>query len=125
MARLYESRKRILVTGGAGFLGSHLVDRLLDEGHEVICADNLYTGSRRNIEHLRDHQRFDFIRHDVTLPLSVEVDEIYNLACPASPVHYQRDPSRTTRTSVIGALNMLELAQRLRGKILQASTSEV
>ena len=125
MARLYESRKRILVTGGAGFLGSHLVDRLLDAGHEVICVDNLFTGSKRNIEHLHDHPRFEFNRHDVCFPLYVEVDEIFNLACPASPIHYQHDPVQTTKTSVHGAINMLGLAKRLHCRILQASTSEV
>jgi UDP-glucuronate decarboxylase len=125
MARLYDSRKRVLVTGGAGFLGSHLIDRLLAEGHDVICADNLFTGTRRNIDHLRNHERFEFIRHDVTFPLYVEVDEIYNLACPASPVQYQHDPVQTTKTSVHGAINMLGLAKRLRCRILQASTSEV
>jgi UDP-glucuronate decarboxylase len=125
VARLYDSRKRILVTGGAGFLGSHLVDRLLDEGHEVVCADNLFTGTKQNIDHLRHHERFEFLRHDVTFPLYLEVDEIYNLACPASPVHYQHDPVQTTKTSVHGAINMLGLAKRLRAKILQASTSEV
>ncbi len=125
MARLYESRKRILVTGGAGFLGSHLIDRLLAQGHELICADNLFTGTKRNIEHLHGHPQFEFIRHDVTFPLYVEVDEIYNLACPASPVHYQHDPVQTTKTSVHGAINMLGLAKRLKCKIFQASTSEV
>lgn len=125
MVRLYDSRKRILVTGGAGFLGSHLMDRLLAQGHEVICADNMFTGTKRNIEHLYGHPRFEFIRHDVTFPLYVEVDEIYNLACPASPVHYQHDPVQTTKTSVHGAINMLGLAKRLRCKIFQASTSEV
>jgi UDP-glucuronate decarboxylase len=125
LARIYNSRKRILVTGGAGFLGSHLIDRLLDENHEVICADNLFTGTKRNIEHLHNHPRFEFLRHDVTFPLFVEVDEIYNLACPASPIHYQHDPVQTTKTSVHGAINMLGLAKRLRCRILQASTSEV
>jgi UDP-glucuronate decarboxylase len=125
MARLYDSRKRILVTGGAGFLGSHLTDRLLTAGHEVLCADNLFTGTKRNIERLIGHPRFEFVRHDVTFPLYVEVDEIYNLACPASPIHYQHDPVQTTKTSVHGAINMLGLAKRLRCKILQASTSEV
>lgn len=125
MARLYDSRKRILVTGGAGFIGSHLIDRLLDQGHEVLCADNLFTGSKRNIEHLRENPRFEFMRHDVTFPLYVEVDEIYNLACPASPIHYQHDPVQTTKTSVHGAINMLGLAKRLGCKIFQASTSEV
>jgi UDP-glucuronate decarboxylase len=125
MVRLYDSRKRILVTGGAGFLGSHLTDRLLEQGHEVLCADNLFTGTKRNIDHLHNHPRFEFMRHDVTFPLFVEVDEIYNLACPASPVHYQHDPVQTIKTSVHGAINMLGLAKRLRCKILQASTSEV
>ncbi len=123
--RNYEPDKRVLVTGGAGFLGSHLIDRLLAQGHEVICADNLYTGSKRNLEHLHRHPRFEFIRHDVTFPLYVEVDEIYNLACPASPIHYQHDPVQTTKTAVHGAINMLGLAKRLRCPILQASTSEV
>lgn len=125
MPRLYDSRKRILVTGGAGFLGSHLIDRLLAQGHEVICLDNLFTGTKRNIDHLHDNPRFEFMRHDVTFPLYVEVDEIYNLACPASPVHYQHDPVQTTKTSVHGAINMLGLAKRLKCPILQASTSEV
>ena len=125
MARLYDSRKRILVTGGAGFVGSHLIDRLLEQGHEVICVDNMFTGTKRNIEHLHNHTRFELIRHDVTFPLYVEVDEIYNLACPASPVHYQHDPVATTKTSVHGAINMLGLAKRLKCKIFQASTSEV
>lgn len=125
MPRLYDSRKRILVTGGAGFLGSHLIDRLLEQGHEVICADNLFTGTKRNIEHLHNHARFEFLRHDVTFPLYIEADEIYNLACPASPVHYQHDPVQTTKTSVHGAINMLGLAKRLKCKIFQASTSEV
>lgn len=115
----------MLVTGGAGFLGSHLIDRLLDQGHEVVCADNLFTGSKRNIEHLHGHPRFEFVRHDVTFPLYIEVDEIYNLACPASPIHYQHDPVQTTKTSVHGAINMLGLAKRLRCRIFQASTSEV
>ncbi len=123
--RNYDSRKRILVTGGAGFLGSHLCDRLLEQGHEVLCVDNLFTGTKRNIDHLHDHPRFEFIRHDVTFPLYVEVDEIYNLACPASPIHYQHDPVQTTKTSVHGAINMLGLAKRLRCRIFQASTSEV
>ena len=123
--RNYESRKRVLVTGGAGFLGSHLIDRLLGQGHEVVCADNLFTGTKRNIEHLHGHPRFEFMRHDVTFPLYLEVDEIYNLACPASPIHYQHDPVQTTKTSVHGAINMLGLAKRLRCRIFQASTSEV
>jgi UDP-glucuronate decarboxylase len=125
MARLYDSRKRILVTGGAGFLGSHLIDRLIGQGHDILCVDNLFTGTKRNIDHLSGHPQFEFMRHDVTFPLFVEVDEIYNLACPASPVHYQHDPVQTTKTSVHGAINMLGLAKRLRCKILQASTSEV
>jgi len=116
---------RVLITGGAGFIGSHLSERLLDEGHEVICVDNFFTGSRRNVEHLFDNPRFELMRHDVTFPLYVEVDQIYNLACPASPVHYQHDPVQTTKTSVMGAINMLGLAKRLRVPILQASTSEV
>jgi UDP-glucuronate decarboxylase len=123
--RLYDSRKRILVTGGAGFLGSHLIDLLLANGHEVLCVDNLFTGTKGNIEHLHRHSRFEFIRHDVTFPLFVEVDEIYNLACPASPIQYQHDPVQTTKTSVHGAINMLGLAKRLKCRILQASTSEV
>jgi len=114
-----------MVTGGAGFLGSHLIDRLLERGSDVICVDNLFTGSKDNIAHLRDHPQFEFIRHDVTFPLFIEVDEIYNLACPASPIHYQHDPVQTTKTSVHGAINMLGLAKRLGVRILQASTSEV
>lgn len=125
MARLYDSRKRVLVTGGAGFLGSHLIDKLLEQGHEVLCVDNLFTGMKRNIEHLHNHPRLEFMRHDITFPLYVEVDEIYNLACPASPIHYQYDPVQTTKTSVIGAINMLGLAKRLKCRIFQASTSEV
>jgi len=117
--------QRILITGGSGFLGSHLCDRLIAEGSNVICVDNFFSGARRNIEHLLNHKRFEFIRHDVTFPLYVEVDQIYNLACPASPIHYQRDPVQTTKTSVHGAINMLGLAKRVRAKILQASTSEV
>jgi UDP-glucuronate decarboxylase len=117
--------KRILVTGGAGFLGSHLTERLLNEGHEVIVADNFFTGSKKNIEAFKQNPNFEFIRHDVMNPLYVEVDEIYNLACPASPVHYQHNPVQTTKTSVYGALNMLGLAKRTGAKILQASTSEV
>jgi UDP-glucuronate decarboxylase len=123
--RLYDSRRRIVVTGGAGFLGSHLIDRLLAKGHEVLCVDNLFTGTKRNIEHLLVHPHFEFMRHDVTFPLYIEADEIYNLACPASPIHYQYDPVQTTKTSVHGAINMLGLAKRLRCRILQASTSEV
>lgn len=118
-------RKRVLVTGGAGFLGSHLCERLLGMGHEVICVDNFFTGTRENIVHLLGNPRFDLMRHDVTFPLYVEIDEIYNLACPASPVHYQFDPVQTTKTSVHGAINMLGLAKRTRARILQASTSEV
>src|SRR3954452_19892111 len=118
-------RKRILVTGGAGFLGSHLCERLLAPGHDVLCVDNFYTGTKDNIAHLLDSPRFELMRHDVTFPLYVEVDEIYNLACPASPVHYQFDPVQTTKTSVHGAINMLGLAKRVRAKVLQASTSEV
>ena len=125
MARIYDSRKRVLVTGGAGFLGSHLIDRLLAQGHEVLCVDNLFTGTKRNIDHLHANPLFEFMRHDVTQPLVVEVDEIYNLACPASPIHYQHDPVQTTKTSVHGAINMLGLAKRVGAKILQASTSEV
>ena len=122
---LYHDQKRILVTGGAGFLGSHLCERLLADGHEVLCVDNFFTGSKRNIEHLLAHKDFELIRHDVTFPLYVEVDEIYNLACPASPIHYQHDPVQTTKTSVHGAINMLGLAKRVGAKIFQASTSEV
>jgi UDP-glucuronate decarboxylase len=118
-------RKLILVTGGAGFLGSHLCDRLLEDGHDVICVDNFFTGRKQNVEHLIGHPRFELMRHDVTLPLYLEVDEVYNLACPASPVHYGHDPIQTTKTSVLGALNMLGLAKRLKCRIFQASTSEV
>src|SRR5450432_1315713 len=117
--------KRVLVTGGSGFIGSHLCEQLLNLGSEVLCVDNFFTGSRRNIEHLLGNPRFELMRHDVTVPLYVEVDEIFNLACPASPVHYQFDPVQTTKTSVIGAINMLGLAKRVGAKILQASTSEV
>jgi UDP-glucuronate decarboxylase len=117
--------RRVLISGGAGFLGSHLADRLLERGCQVLCVDNFFTGARRNIEHLLNHKRFELLRHDITHPLFVEVDEIFNLACPASPIHYQRDPVQTTKTSVIGAINMLGLAKRLKIKILQASTSEV
>jgi UDP-glucuronate decarboxylase len=123
--RLYDSRKRILVSGGAGFLGSHLVERLLQQDHDVLCVDNLFTGTKRNIEHLMFRPNFELMRHDITFPLYVEVDEIYNLACPAAPIHYQHDPVQTTKTSVHGAINMLGLAKRLRCPILQASTSEV
>lgn len=117
--------KKILVTGGAGFVGSHLCERLLNEGNEVICLDNYFTGSKRNIEHLMDNHYFELVRHDITNPYMVEVDEIYNLACPASPVHYQYNPIKTVKTSVMGAINMLGLAKRVKAKILQASTSEV
>lgn len=117
--------KKILVTGGAGFLGSHLCDRLIERGDEVLCVDNLFTGTKANIAHLLVHPRFEFMRADITFPLYVEVDEIYNLACPASPIHYQFDPVQTTKTSVVGAINMLGLAKRVKAKILQASTSEV
>ncbi|CAB4900871.1 unannotated protein [freshwater metagenome] len=117
--------KRILITGGAGFLGSHLSDRLIEAGHDVLCVDNFYTGRRENIAHLLQHPRFELLRHDVCFPLYVEVDAIYNLACPASPIHYQRDPVQTTKTSVLGAINMLGLAKRLNVPIMQASTSEV
>ncbi len=119
------TRKRVMVTGGAGFIGSHLCDRLVNEGHDVLCVDNLYTGSKDNIAALLGRANFEFMRHDVTFPLYVEVDEIYNLACPASPIHYQRDPVQTIKTSVHGAINMLGLAKRLKARILQASTSEV
>jgi len=123
--RIDNARRRILVTGGAGFLGSHLCERLLAQGHDVLCVDNFFTGARRNVEHLLGNPHFELMRHDVTLPLYVEVDRIYNLACPASPVHYQRDPVQTTKTSVLGAVHMLELARRAGARILQASTSEV
>ncbi len=118
-------KKTILVTGGAGFLGSHLCDRLISDGHEVVCVDNFYTGNKRNVLHLLDNSNFELLRHDVTFPLYIEVDEIYNLACPASPVHYQHDPVQTTKTSVHGAINVLGLAKRIGAKIMQASTSEV
>ncbi|MEK8051153.1 UDP-glucuronic acid decarboxylase family protein [Ideonella sp. DXS22W] len=121
----YALRKRVMVTGGAGFLGSHLCERLVSDGHDVLCVDNFFTGTRDNVAHLLGNPRFELMRHDVTFPLYVEVDEIYNLACPASPVHYQHDPVQTTKTSVHGAINMLGLAKRLRARILQASTSEV
>jgi len=117
--------KRIMVTGGAGFIGSHLCERLLNDGHEVLCVDNFFTGRRQNIIELLDNKNFELLRHDITMPLYVEVDEIYNLACPASPVHYQFDPIQTTKASVNGAINVLGLAKRLKAKILQASTSEV
>lgn len=120
-----QTEKRILVTGGAGFLGSHLCERLLRDGHDVLCVDNFFTGNKRNIIHLLDNAHFELLRHDITFPLYVEVDEIYNLACPASPIHYQFDPVQTTKTSVHGAINMLGLAKRVRAKIFQASTSEV
>src|SRR5512136_676331 len=118
-------QQRILVTGGAGFLGSHLCEKLLAQGANVLCVDNFFTGNRRNIDHLVDNKRFEMIRHDVTFPIYLEVDQIYNLACPASPIHYQHDPVQTTKTSVHGAINMLGLAKRVKAKILQASTSEV
>jgi UDP-glucuronate decarboxylase len=121
----YNSNYRILVTGGAGFLGSHLCDRLIDEGHEVICLDNFFTGNKNNISHLLTNSRFELLRHDITFPLYLEVDQIYNLACPASPIHYQHDPVQTTKTSVHGAINMLGLAKRTKARIFQASTSEV
>jgi len=120
-----QLRKQVLVTGGAGFLGAHLCERLLDDGHDVICVDNFFTGAKDNILHLLDNPHFELMRHDVTFPLYVEVDEIYNLACPASPIHYQHDPVQTTKTSVHGAINMLGLAKRIKAKIFQASTSEV
>lgn len=123
--RNYDSCKRVLVTGGAGFLGSHLCERLLNEGHEVLCVDNFYTGRRSNVAHLLSNPLFEIQRHDICFPLYVEVDEIYNLACPASPIHYQFDPIQTTKVSVSGAINMLGLAKRVKARILQASTSEV
>jgi UDP-glucuronate decarboxylase len=120
-----SQRKRVLVTGGAGFLGSHLCERLVADGHDVLCVDNFYTGTKENLGALLGQPRFELLRHDITFPLYVEVDEIYNLACPASPVHYQFDPVQTTKTSVHGAINMLGLAKRVKARILQASTSEV
>jgi UDP-glucuronate decarboxylase len=123
--RNYNSRTRVLVTGGAGFLGSHLCERLVGAGHYVLCVDNFFTGTKENVAHLLSNPRFELVRHDITFPLYVEVDEIYNLACPASPIHYQYDPVQTTKTSVHGAINMLGLAKRVKAKILQASTSEV
>jgi UDP-glucuronate decarboxylase len=120
-----QTRKQVLITGGAGFVGSHLCERLLNDGHDVVCVDNFFTGTKDNILHLLDNPHFELMRHDVTFPLYVEVDEIYNLACPASPIHYQHDPVQTTKTSVHGAINMLGLAKRVNAKIFQASTSEV
>ncbi|MCH7732560.1 MAG: GDP-mannose 4,6-dehydratase, partial [Candidatus Marinimicrobia bacterium] len=118
-------KKTILVTGGAGFIGSHLCERLLDEGNEIICVDNFYTGSKKNVEHLLDNHYFELIRHDITFPLYLEIDQIYNLACPASPRHYQYNPIKTMKTSVLGTSNMLGLARRTKARILQASTSAV
>jgi len=123
--RNYSHRRRVLVTGGAGFLGSHLIDRLIERGDDVLCVDNLFTGTKDNVAHHWGNPHFEFMRHDITFPLFVEVDQIYNLACPASPIHYQHDPVQTTKTSVHGAINMLGLAKRLKARILQASTSEV
>ncbi len=123
--RSYNDNKKILVTGGAGFLGSHLIDRLMERGDDVVCVDNYFTGTKRNIEQWIGHPRFELLRHDVTFPLYVEVDQIFNLACPASPIHYQHDPVQTTKTSVHGAINMLGLAKRIKARIFQASTSEV
>jgi len=122
---MHHSQKRILITGGAGFLGSHLCDRLLSEGHDVLCLDNFFTGTKRNISHMLDSPNFELIRHDLVQPIFLEVDEIYNLACPASPIHYQYNPVKTVKTSVMGAINMLGLAKRVKAKILQASTSEI
>jgi len=123
--RVFNKTNKILVTGGAGFLGSHLIDKLIDRGDDVLCLDNFFTGSKRNVEHLFNHPRFELIRHDITFPLYIEVDQIYNLACPASPIHYQHDPVQTAKTSVHGSINMLGLAKRVRARIFQASTSEV
>jgi UDP-glucuronate decarboxylase len=123
--RQYSLRKRVLVTGGAGFLGSHLCGRLIEDGHDVLCVDNFFTGTRENIGHLLNSQHFELLRHDITFPLYVEVDQIYNLACPASPIHYQYDPIQTVKTGVHGAINVLGLAKRVRARVLQASTSEV
>ena len=125
MAHSYFSNRRVLVTGGAGFVGSHLIERLIDAGDEVLCVDNLFTGAKANVAHLLTHPRFEFMRHDICFPLFVEVDAIFNLACPASPIHYQHDPVQTTKVSVIGSINMLGLAKRIKVPILQASTSEV
>ena len=122
---MHHSQKRILITGGAGFLGSHLCDRLLSEGHDVLCLDNFFTGSKRNISHMLDSPNFELIRHDLVQPIFLEVDEIYNLACPASPIHYQYNPVKTVKTSIMGAINMLGLAKRVKAEILQASTSEI
>ena len=125
LPRQYSIRKRVLVTGGAGFLGSHLCGRLLEDGHDVLCLDNFFTGTRDNILHLLDNPHFELLRHDITFPLYVEVDKIFNLACPASPIHYQYNPVKTVKTNVMGALNMLGLAKRVKARILQASTSEI
>jgi UDP-glucuronate decarboxylase len=122
---MHPHKKRIMVTGGAGFLGSHLCEQLLHLGHDVVCVDNLFTGSKRNIKHLLDHDRFEFIHHDIIQPLLIDVDQIYNLACPASPVHYQHNPVKTIQTNVVGTFNMVELARQTRARILQASTSEI
>ena len=125
MVHNYSANRRVLVTGGAGFVGSHLIDRLIEQGDEVLCVDNLFTGAKANVAHLLTHPRFEFMRHDICFPLFVEVDAIFNLACPASPIHYQHDPVQTTKVSVIGSINMLGLAKRIGVPILQASTSEV
>ena len=121
----YSTHTRTLITGGSGFLGSHLCERLLNKDHDVICLDNFFTGTKENIAHLLDNPHFELIRHDVTLPIYIEVDEVYNLACPASPIHYQHDPVQTTKTSVHGAINMLGLSKRTGARIMQASTSEI